>query len=251
MRLLPVFWPDRLRLWPAAVHLHRRSGRLAERLAGLLLGIGIFIAWCLAMIPATCDAPPRLVNGVQFYFASIARDRPGGKCCSSPCSAARHRRTSGASAAALAGPADRARGPGLAAGSDLGRADCRHARPSQGSDGLWRRDLDGDDRRLPRLASLPDDLLPLAVRALVIALTQLVLTGRQDIAFGPYLALAAVFVIINWHRLWQFAHLHFQDLGAIIPALFAAGLLLMLGMLMLWRITKQAWYAARKRRRAR
>ena len=39
--------------------------------------------------------------------------------------------------------------------------------------------------------------------AVIVAVTQFVITRRQDIAFGPYLSLAAVVVIVWWVALWE------------------------------------------------
>jgi prepilin signal peptidase PulO-like enzyme (type II secretory pathway) len=82
-------------------------------------------------------------------------------------------------------------------------------------------------------------LAPMA--ALLIALAQTLLTGRRDIAFGPYLCLGAVFLITNWRWLWPQQGAPVFELGWIVPGLLAAGLLLMTGLLMLWRIVENAW----------
>jgi prepilin signal peptidase PulO-like enzyme (type II secretory pathway) len=42
---------------------------------------------------------------------------------------------------------------------------------------------------------------PLA--ALVVALAQWALTGRRDIAFGPYLCVAALAVLVYWGTIWE------------------------------------------------
>lgn len=41
--------------------------------------------------------------------------------------------------------------------------------------------------------------------AMFIALAQLILIRRHDIAFGPYLCLAAMFVIVFWRSVWEWA----------------------------------------------
>lgn len=74
--------------------------------------------------------------------------------------------------------------------------------------------------------------------ALVIAVSQYLLTGRKDIAFGPYLCLAALFVIVAWAQVWTFAAPYFA-LGPMIPVLVAACLMLMMGMLMFWRFFRE------------
>jgi prepilin signal peptidase PulO-like enzyme (type II secretory pathway) len=80
--------------------------------------------------------------------------------------------------------------------------------------------------------------------ALFVSVTQWILTGRRDIAFGPYLALTAVVVIVYWEPVWGVAKFYFQA-GGLVPAFFAAGLLLMMGLLMLWRIIEQSLFAPR------
>lgn len=78
---------------------------------------------------------------------------------------------------------------------------------------------------------------PLA--ALGVALAQWALSGRRDIAFGPYLCVSAVIVLVFWGTIWEeYAH-EFFAMGWLIPAMVAVCLLLMLGLLSLWRIVEQ------------
>jgi leader peptidase (prepilin peptidase) / N-methyltransferase len=74
--------------------------------------------------------------------------------------------------------------------------------------------------------------------ALFIAVAQWVTTGRRDIAFGPYLCLAAVYVIVRWRDVWGFAAGIF-DMGPLVLAILSVCLVLMLGLLMLMRIVRQ------------
>lgn len=74
--------------------------------------------------------------------------------------------------------------------------------------------------------------------ALIIAVAQYLLTGRKDIAFGPYLCLAALGVIVFWEQVWTFAAPYFL-LGKMIPLLVGACLMLMMGMLMFWRMFRE------------
>jgi leader peptidase (prepilin peptidase) / N-methyltransferase len=76
------------------------------------------------------------------------------------------------------------------------------------------------------------------IAALVIALSQWLLTGRRDIAFGPYLCLSALFAIVCWPLVWARVSGIFA-MGWIVPALFAACLLLMMAMLMFWRFAEE------------
>jgi leader peptidase (prepilin peptidase)/N-methyltransferase len=74
--------------------------------------------------------------------------------------------------------------------------------------------------------------------ALFVALAQWLFTGRRDIAFGPYLCVAAVYLIVRWAAIWRFAAPIF-DMGWLLLGILAACLMLMLGLLMLMRIVRQ------------
>jgi leader peptidase (prepilin peptidase)/N-methyltransferase len=75
--------------------------------------------------------------------------------------------------------------------------------------------------------------------ALFVALAQWILTGRRDIAFGPYLAVGALYLIVRWAAVWGFAAPIF-GMGWFLIGILAACLLLMLGLLMLMRIARRA-----------
>ena len=78
--------------------------------------------------------------------------------------------------------------------------------------------------------------------ALFIALAQWILSGNRHIAFGPYLCLSAVILLLNWDSLWtNWASLMFS-FGWFIPAMFACCLVLMGGLLSLWRIIRDAMW---------
>jgi prepilin signal peptidase PulO-like enzyme (type II secretory pathway) len=77
--------------------------------------------------------------------------------------------------------------------------------------------------------------------ALAIGLAQLILTRRADIAFGPYLCLATLLLIVGWSPLWngRLAPVFQQFGGGQIILFLAVGLILMGGMLMVWRLIKE------------
>jgi leader peptidase (prepilin peptidase) / N-methyltransferase len=81
-------------------------------------------------------------------------------------------------------------------------------------------------------------LAPMA--AVVIAVVHTLLTGRRDIAFGPYLCAGALILILNWTWLWNNYGAGIFSLGWLVPALLFGGLLFMMGLLMLWRIAETA-----------
>jgi prepilin signal peptidase PulO-like enzyme (type II secretory pathway) len=83
--------------------------------------------------------------------------------------------------------------------------------------------------------------------AVIIALAQFIFTRRQEIAFGPYLALAAVVVAVGWRVIWEdVARLYFVQLGDVILLMIVSFLLLMTGMLWIWRLIKQLIFAPRE-----
>ncbi|MEX2174904.1 MAG: A24 family peptidase [Pirellulaceae bacterium] len=77
---------------------------------------------------------------------------------------------------------------------------------------------------------------PLA--ALFVAVAQWVFTGRRDIAFGPYLCVAALLLIVRWAAIWRFAEGIFA-MGWLVLGILAVCLLLMMGLLMLLRVVRQ------------
>ncbi|WP_425616667.1 prepilin peptidase [Anatilimnocola sp. NA78] len=79
--------------------------------------------------------------------------------------------------------------------------------------------------------------------AVIVAVTQWLLTRRKDIAFGPYLALAAVIVIVMWHWLWESYARGIFALGSLVPIAIVFFLLSMTGMLWVWRLIREAIFA--------
>lgn len=69
--------------------------------------------------------------------------------------------------------------------------------------------------------------------ALVIAVSQFALSRRHDLAFGPYLALATVLVLVGWSRLWNdYARRElFASPGLLLGVLLAALVLMALMLL--------------------
>jgi prepilin signal peptidase PulO-like enzyme (type II secretory pathway) len=77
--------------------------------------------------------------------------------------------------------------------------------------------------------------------ALLIAAAQRILTGQRHIAFGPYLCLATLIVVLGWHSVWTHWASMMFSLGWFIPGLLACCLVLMAGLLWLWRLVRDAW----------
>jgi leader peptidase (prepilin peptidase) / N-methyltransferase len=75
--------------------------------------------------------------------------------------------------------------------------------------------------------------------ALIIAVAQFVITGLKYIAFGPYLCLGTLLLILGWSSIWNgWADGIFQ-LGWMIPQLVAICLVLMGAMLIIWRYIRE------------
>jgi prepilin signal peptidase PulO-like enzyme (type II secretory pathway) len=73
------------------------------------------------------------------------------------------------------------------------------------------------------------------VAGLVIAVTQWALTGRKDIAYGPFLCLGTLVLILFWGRIWNRWGWPVFQMGWWIVAILLVCLVLMGIMLSLWR----------------
>ena len=74
--------------------------------------------------------------------------------------------------------------------------------------------------------------------AVVAAVLNFVLHRDHEIPFGPYLCLAALFVMFNWGWLWSKPREMILDLGWILPAMFAFVLAALAFLLVLVRVAK-------------
>jgi leader peptidase (prepilin peptidase)/N-methyltransferase len=209
---------------------------------GAAVGIGIFVGWCVALVPATCTLRRGWLKAVQYYLASVARESAWWKMLILAALGS----TLILAVWSLGGPRWQALLSSLA-GLAFGGLLIWAVR-IVGWVALHKEAMGFGDVTLMAMIGAflgwqPSLILfflsPFA--ALVIALTQWVLTGRRDIAFGPYLCLAAAFVVIRWPHIWSAAGLLF-GIGWLLPALLAVSLVLMLGLLMLWRIIEQALF---------
>jgi leader peptidase (prepilin peptidase)/N-methyltransferase len=207
---------------------------------GAALGVAIFVTWCMVLIPALFTLRRGWIKAAQFYFASIARDSAWWKMLL----------LAGLGSALIVVVWSRGGAPwqalfgslvGLAFGGGL-----IWAVRIVGTIALRKEAMGfGDVTLMAMIGSFLGwqaclmifFLSPFA--ALVIAVTQWLLTRRRDIAFGPYLCLGAVIVIVKWADIWQGFAAPLFAAGWLLPAMLAACLMLMMGLLMLWRIIEQ------------
>jgi leader peptidase (prepilin peptidase)/N-methyltransferase len=76
-------------------------------------------------------------------------------------------------------------------------------------------------------------LAPLA--ALVVGVARLILFRDRENPYGPFLCLAALFLIVRWDSVWRFTQTYFA-MGMLVPLVMLVCLLLMWGMLAGWRV---------------
>ena len=81
-------------------------------------------------------------------------------------------------------------------------------------------------------------LAPLA--GLVVGVLRLILFRDKEIPYGPFLCMAALFLIVRWDAVWRFTVVFFL-LGWLAPLVMIFCLLLMGGMLGTWRLIRIAF----------
>jgi prepilin signal peptidase PulO-like enzyme (type II secretory pathway) len=237
--VLATIWPASLlpdgaqTLWLTAPNdwlpaLHRQQG--------LAVGLAAVAGWCLALPHRTIYFRRGVVKGVQFLFASMWRARE------TPWSIALWLFSSLYVLAVWRWwGADHWQGlltslVGLAAGGALVWAIRVAASVALQKEALGF----GDVTLMAMIGSFlgwqPSILVffmaPFA--GAVIAVFQLLVTRRHDIAYGPYLCLAALFALVIWPSLWSRWWFAF-GLGWILPAILLSCIVLMAIMLVGWR----------------
>jgi leader peptidase (prepilin peptidase) / N-methyltransferase len=70
---------------------------------------------------------------------------------------------------------------------------------------------------------------------LVVGLLRLIVLRDKEIPYGPFLCLAALFVIVRWNAVWEYTE-HVFELGWIVPLLMLGCMPLMALMLITWRL---------------
>jgi prepilin signal peptidase PulO-like enzyme (type II secretory pathway) len=207
---------------------------------GPALASALFTAWCLALIPATATLRRGSLKAIQFYFASIAR----GSAWKTLCLLA----AVGSGAMWGVWLIGGARWESLLSaviGMAFGGALIWSVR-IVGTLALREEAMGFGDVTLMAMIGAylgwQSTLMVLffsPAGALFVALAQWIFTGRRDIAFGPYLCVGALYLIVRWEAIWAFAAPIF-GMGWLLIAILAACLMLMLGLLMLMRLVRQA-----------
>lgn len=75
---------------------------------------------------------------------------------------------------------------------------------------------------------------------LVIALLQLLITGRKDIAYGPFLSLATLIVLVAWPLVWTQWLFRLLEVGLVLMPILGGALVILGGLLLAWRVSRRA-----------
>lgn len=213
---------------------------------GLALGIGIFVLWCVALVPYLCTLRRGWAKGFQFAVASFFRS-PAWKLLMGLAV------VGSIAIAVLWWSVDVFRWQvllssliGLAGGGGLIWTVRVVGQVSLGKEAMGF----GDVTLMSMIGAfvgwqacgLIFFMAPLA--AIAFALGQTLLSGRRDIPYGPYLCVSTLACILCWKTIWwDFAKQIFQ-LGWMLIAIMAILMLLMMGMLMMWRLIERVLFPA-------
>jgi prepilin signal peptidase PulO-like enzyme (type II secretory pathway) len=214
--------------------------------SGLLIGLAIFVASCLALLPATMTARRGWWNGVRYYFASIPREPGWWKMLVLA--------ALGSIAIALTWRLDGPSWRGLL-NSLVGLA--------VGAGSVWAVRIVGWFSLRQEAMGFGDVTLMAMIGAFVgwqasvmiffggpllavlIAVAQAITTGRRDLPYGPYLCAMTMIVIIKWPWFWQQFEPIFA-LGWLLPSVLLVCLALMLLLLLAWKKIESAMLARHK-----
>jgi prepilin signal peptidase PulO-like enzyme (type II secretory pathway) len=208
---------------------------------GLAVGLAIFIAWCIALIPALATLRRGFWKGTLFYFASIRRGTTWWKMLvlavlGSVAIGVVWRGDGKSSQALLSSLVGLGFGGGLVWAVRIAGRLALH-KEAMGF---------GDVTLMAMIGAFLGWQPCLMIffgapfLALLVAVIQAISTGRRDIPYGPYLCALAVLVIVNWPWFWaQFGPLF--AFGWLLPMVLAVCVVLMAAMLTLWRII-ESWF---------
>jgi prepilin signal peptidase PulO-like enzyme (type II secretory pathway) len=207
--------------------------------SGLALGIVLFAAWCIALIPATITLRRGFMKAVQFYFASMRRESVWWKMLllgvlGGVFIAVVWRSDGERWQALLTSLVGMAFGGGLVWAVRIAGRIALHKEAMGFGDVTLMAMIGAFLGWQPCLMIF--FLSPFA--ALIIAVMQVILTGRRDIPYGPYLCAAAFVVILYWPWFWQNFSAAFA-IGWLLPTILATCLVLMMALLTAWRIIER------------
>jgi leader peptidase (prepilin peptidase)/N-methyltransferase len=203
--------------------------------SGLLIGLLSFAGWCYALLPRTIWFRSGLVRGVRYLLASSVR-HPLSKMIAGLWLVGSAAIVGVWFVAGTAWQGLLTSLVGIAAGGALVWSIRVAASASLGKEALGF----GDVTLMGMIGSffcwqtsiLVFFVAPFA--GVLIALAQFVFTRRPEIAFGPFLCAAALFVLLRWHAIWLQWGPAFS-LGWLIPVILIGCVFLMSIMLLAWR----------------
>jgi len=213
---------------------------------GFCIGSAIFVAWCVALIPALATLRRGFWRGLLFYFASIRRGTAWWKMLLLAVLGSVVIfvvwRGDGKNWQALLSSL-----VGLGFGGGLVWAVRIAGRLALHKEAMGF----GDVTLMAMIGAFLGWQASLMIffgapfLALLVAVVQAISTGRRDIPYGPYLCALTVLVIVYWPWFWtQFGPLF--SFGWLLPMVLAVCVVLMAAMLTLWRICETAFFAGRR-----
>ena len=236
---------------PEFLHLCTATGRpnmsswptWLDEFPGLAIGVGCFIAWCLAILPATWTLRRGFTRAVRFWFASLRR-RAGtraiaGLACVGVVAIATVWWLGGTRWESLLSSL-----VGLAVGGGI-----IWAVRIVGTMALQQEAMGFGDVTLMAMIGTFTGWQPTLIiffmapfSALLIAIIQFAISRRHDIAFGPYLCLSALVWSLRSGEIWREYGLPIFTMGWYVPTIGLFGLVLLGGMLKLYLYVRDALF---------
>ncbi len=220
----PLAWPEWLDGWQ-----------------GLALALACFWGWCLAVIPWTWTTRRGWFKAYQFFFASIRRQAVS-KWMGFLAAAGGLGIATVWSLGTVRWEALFTSLVGMAFGGGLIWAVRIIGRQALGQEAMGF----GDVTLMSMIGAFTGWQATLAifflapVAALIISVSQWLLTRRRDIAFGPYLCLATLYLLLRWGRMWHESLGRLFAMGWLIPAMVVFCLIMMWAMLIILRFIRIA-----------
>ncbi len=206
---------------------------------GLLLGVAGFLAWWVAVLPWTWTTRRGWLRAVKYFWASLRRRTSGLMVVTAVLG------SGGITIGWLAGGDAWQSLLSAVVGMVVGGATVWAFR-IVGTQALGQEAMGFGDVTLMSMigaflgwqATLMAFFLAPAA-GLLIAVARWTLTGRKDIAFGPYLCLAALYLILRWAWIWEHYARAIFSMGWLVPALVAFCIALSWALLTLMKAIRQ------------